>query len=142
VTGAARRPAGRRHRGARRLIAALAVALPAAALALAGCGTADPSGAGWTLAPGAVAPDSPVEGVVVRVETTGLNDFRGFRLRTDQGDVHVFTLGRLENAAEFPPSHLPEHMANADRLRVFFRVEDGALVAYRIEHAYEDGNGH
>lgn len=142
MSGGVRRPAERRVRGVGRPIAALAVALLVAAVALAGCGGADPSGPAWTLAPGAVAPDSPVEGVVVRVETTGLNDFRGFRLRTDQGDVHVFTLGRLENAAEFPPSHLPEHMAAADRLRVFFRLEDGALVAYRIEHAYEDGNGH
>lgn len=125
-----------------RRLAAPLLAMVAAAALLAGCGGPDPSGPGWTLAPGAVAPSSPVEGVVVRVETTGLNDFRGFRLRTDEGDVHVFTLGRLENAAEFPPSHLPEHMANADRLRVFFRVEDEALVAWRIEHAFEDGNGH
>jgi hypothetical protein len=83
------------------------------------------------------APTSPVEGVVVRVETTGLNDFRGFQLRTDTGDVHVFTLGRLENPTEFPPNHLPEHMAAADRLRVSFVAVDGALVVYRIDHAYE-----
>jgi hypothetical protein len=92
------------------------------------------------MAPGASAPTSPVEGVVVRVETTGLNDFRGFQLRTDAGDVHVFTLGRLENATEFPPNHLPEHMAAADRLRVSFEVVDGALVVYRIDHAYEDAS--
>jgi hypothetical protein len=68
------------------------------------------------------------------VETSGLNDFRGFRLRTDDGGIVVFTLGRLENVAEFPPNHLPEHMAASDRLRIWFAPEGDELVVYRMEH--------
>lgn len=131
-----------RHRArVRPLVVALLVLAVAAAVAA--CGAPSGSGVppGSTFAPGRPVPTSPVEGVVVRVETTGLNDFRGFQLRTDTGDVHVFTLGRLENAAEFPPNHLPEHMAAADRLRVSFEVVDGALVVHRIDHAYEDPSG-
>lgn len=103
--------------------------------ALGGCGTA----AGTpSLDPGttpASAPSSPVEGIVVKIDTSGLNDFRGFQLRLDSGHVVPFTLGRLENAVDFPPSHLPEHMAASDRLRVTFTGEGAALVVRRIDHA-------
>ena len=100
---------------------------------LAGCG-----GPAATASPdlGTFAPlTSPVDGIVVKIDTSGLNDFRGFQLRLDSGQVVAFALGRLENATEFPPSHLPEHMAASDRLRVTFMDEGGTLVVHRIDHA-------
>jgi hypothetical protein len=78
---------------------------------------------------------SPVDGIVVKIDTSGLNDFRGFQLRLDSGQVVAFALGRLENATAFPPSHLPEHMAASDRLQVTFADEGGTLVVHRIDHA-------
>jgi len=105
------------------------------ALVVAAC--AEPAASVPSVAPDAtpaIVPASPVEGVVVRVETSGLNDFRGFQLRLDSGEIVVFTLGRLENAAEFPPNHLPEHLAASDRLRIWFVPEGDALVVYRMEH--------
>ena len=86
--------------------------------------------------PGAtIAPESPVAGVVIDVDSRGLDDVRGFTLRSSAGDQLVFTIGELENGDEFPPGHLTEHMAAASPVLVFFRVENGALVAYRIEDA-------
>lgn len=82
-----------------------------------------------------VTPDSPVAGVVVEVDSRGLNDVRSFKLRTNSGDLLTFTMGELENGDEFPPGHLTEHQAAAAPVLVFFREEGGALVAYRIEDA-------
>jgi hypothetical protein len=42
-------------------------------------------------------------------------------------------MGPLENGAAFPPGHLAEHQATAEPVRVSFRLEDGARVAYRID---------
>ena len=78
---------------------------------------------------------SPVDGVVIFVDSGGLSDVRGFRLRTvDEMDVE-FMLGRLENATEFSPSHLAEHMATSTPVRVWFRVSGVDLVVYRLEDA-------
>lgn len=82
-----------------------------------------------------VVPDSPVAGVVTAVESRGLNDVRGFTLRSNAGETLVFVMGDLENADDFPPGHLVEHQAAAAPVLVFFRAENGSLVAYRIEDA-------
>ena len=74
-------------------------------------------------------------GIVIDVESQGLDDVRGFTLRSSAGDQLVFTIGELENGDEFPPAHLTEHMAAASPVLVFFRDENGELVAYRIEDA-------
>jgi hypothetical protein len=87
-------------------------------------------------------PESPVTGLVIGIDRTGLTDVKGFTFRTDEGETLSIRMGRLENEAEFPPSHLAEHMAAGDVLRVYFRVEDGDLLAYRIEHADDDGDSH
>jgi hypothetical protein len=81
------------------------------------------------------APGSPAEGVVVGVTSTGLTEVQGFSIRTRTGERLDFRLGRLENAAEFPPAHLVEHQASAVPVRVFFRLEGEDRVAYRIEDA-------
>lgn len=78
---------------------------------------------------------SPVEGVVTSVDASGLADVRGFVLRTSSGLGFVFVLGTLENATEFSPSHLKEHLATSQPVRVSFRVENGQRVVYRVEDA-------
>jgi hypothetical protein len=85
----------------------------------------------------AATPDvqSPVDGVVIEVDAASLTDVRGFTLRTSSGVAFGFKLGALENATEFSPSHLKEHQATSEPIRVWFRVENGDRVAYRIEDA-------
>jgi len=123
-----------RPRAARGVVARLFATLMATAL-VAGCApgprgdpTADSSGSG---AP----PTSPVEGVIVRVESQGLDQVTSFRLRTSDGDLLDFSIGSLENGDEFPPGHLTEHQATSDPIRVFFRMDGGSLVAIRLEDA-------
>ena len=76
---------------------------------------------------------SPVEGVIVAVDATGLADVRGFTLRTAGGFAVDFTLGLLENPTAFPPGHLAEHLATSAAVVVYFRVESGDRVVYRLE---------
>jgi hypothetical protein len=86
--------------------------------------------------PGAsIIPESPVAGIVIKVDSQGLDDVRGFTLRSSAGDQLEFKIGQLENGDEFPPGHLTEHMAAASPVLVFFRMENGELVAFRIEDA-------
>lgn len=134
----ARGPAPRSARG-------LAVAW-ALVLLLAGCGsgasaTAQNSASAGTPSaarPSAAAsdvPTSPVDGVVLHIDSTGLAAVQGFTLRTPDGHVYAFTLGQLDNGAQFPPGHLAEHQATGSPIRVSFRVEGGRLVVYRLEDA-------
>jgi len=81
------------------------------------------------------APASPVVGVVTKVDSSGLSSVNGFRLRLGDGSTLAFEIGTLENGDEFPPGHLAEHLATASPVEVFFRVENGALVVYRIQDA-------
>jgi hypothetical protein len=78
---------------------------------------------------------SPLSGVVVAVDSAGLDKVAGFTVRLADGTEVPFTIGNLENGAAFPPGHLTEHVVSADPVRVFFRPEGGALVVYRIEDA-------
>jgi hypothetical protein len=79
---------------------------------------------------------SPIDGVVLTIDATGRSQVHGFTLRTAAGETLTFTIGSLENPAEFPPGHLAEHQANAVPVRVSFVVAaDGALVAYRLDDA-------
>ncbi len=74
-------------------------------------------------------------GLVVDVDSAGLTDVRGFTLRTDDGRETTYRIGRLENGTDFPPGHLVEHLATAERVRVFYREESGERVAFRLEDA-------
>ena len=116
-------------RGTRNLLAVLLVAVIAvtggAALILGGAGGAG-SGA---------SPRAYEDGVVVRVEATGLDEVQGFTVRTADGRTVRFRLGVLENGVEFPPGHLVEHQATAQPVRVFYVTEDGEPVAIRLEDA-------
>ena len=79
---------------------------------------------------------SPVEGVVVGVDAAGLGRVSGFTLRPINMPFEFgFALGALENPTEFSPSHLAEHLATSEPVRVFFRLENGGRVVYRLEDA-------
>ncbi len=80
-------------------------------------------------------PASPVAGLVVKVETAGLDQVKGFTLQADTGQELTFVIGKLDNGDEFPPGHLTEHQAAADPILVFFREENGQLVVYHLEDA-------
>ena len=79
--------------------------------------------------------ESPVEGIVIGVDSAGLGDVRGFSVRTSAGQTIPFALGPLENPADFPPGHLADHQATSSPVRVYFRDENGQHVAYRLEDA-------
>jgi len=115
-----------------RRAAAAALLLVAAGLLLAtvaGCGPA-------TASPTPGSPASPIDGVVLAIDSSGLSQVHGFTLRTAAGQVLSFTLGNLENPTAFPPGHLAEHQANALPVRVYFVADgSGALVVYRLEDA-------
>jgi hypothetical protein len=80
-------------------------------------------------------PASPVEGVLVDIDSAGLADVDGFTLRLGDGRTVAFRVGILENGDEFPVGHLAEHLATSAPVRVFFRTEGPDLVVYRVEDA-------
>jgi hypothetical protein len=82
-------------------------------------------------------PASPIDGVVVKVDSTGIGDVRGFTMRVAGGATLDLTLGTLENAAQFAPGHLTEHAATATPVRAYFVVTGGIPVVYRLEDAPE-----
>jgi hypothetical protein len=81
------------------------------------------------------APASPVVGVVIAVDARGLTDVRSFTLRLRDGSRLTFTLDRLENGVQFPPSHLTVHQADGVPVRVTFVVDGNVLAATRLEDA-------
>lgn len=76
-----------------------------------------------------------VDGVIVGVESEGLDRVRGFTLRTGTGATETFTIGTLENPTAFPPGHLVEHQAMARQIRVWYLIEGSTKVAIRLEDA-------
>lgn len=78
---------------------------------------------------------SSVIGVIVGVESEGLDRVRGFSVRTQDGSTVAFSLGTLENGVAFPPGHLVEHQATAQLVRIWYVTEGDAKVAIRIEDA-------
>jgi hypothetical protein len=74
-------------------------------------------------------------GVVVDVDAESLTEVLGFTLRTSDGRTIEFVVGPLENAAEFPPSHLSVHLASGEPVRVTWKQGGPDRVAYRLEDA-------
>ena len=85
--------------------------------------------------PSLLDPPSPLVGVVVSVDTPSLGKVNGFGLRLADGSIVTLKVGVLENPTQFSPSHLLEHEATSLPIRAFYRIEDGAPVAYRLEDA-------
>ena len=114
------RPPGRRLRAA--VVVAAAVAI---ALALAACGTNG--------SPAPSLPGSPLDGVVIHVDSTGLGNVTGFTLRLAGGATVVLSLGTLENATQFAPGHLAEHETTGLPVRAWFVASGGIPIVYRLE---------
>ncbi len=76
-----------------------------------------------------------VDGVIVAIDSEGLDRIRGFSIRTSDGQTIEFVMGILERGAEFPPGHLAEHQATAQPVRVKFTTDDTVRLAVRIEDA-------
>ena len=76
-----------------------------------------------------------IVGVVVGVDSAGLDKVSGFTLRTGAGESLEFDLRDLENGAQFPPGHLQEHQATGGPVRVWYRIANGVRLAIRLEDA-------
>ncbi len=85
--------------------------------------------------PSPSAADQSVRGVIVGIESEGLDRIRSFELRTDDGQTLAFDIGVLETAGAFPPGHLAEHQATAQPVRVWYERQGDANVAVRLEDA-------
>lgn len=110
--------------------------MAAAAIACAPASTSSDSIHGDPTAP--PLPPSPVTGIVVEVTAMGLGEVERFNLRLPEGTTIVLQLGLLENAREFPPSHLAEHQATSSPVRAYYRVGvNGDPEVYRLEDADE-----
>ena len=118
------------------VLVAIVAVTGGAALLLGGGGGPIPT-APPTSAPssGGVTPASPVSGVIVAVDSRGLDDIRAFSLRTGDGTILEFDLREMRDTAAFPLGHLAEHQATAEPVRVSFRDEDGVLIATAIDDA-------
>ncbi len=81
-------------------------------------------------------PASPVEGIVVAVSSPRLGQVTSFELRVEHGLSFQFAVGTLENPTEFPLSHLADHQATSQPVRVYFRTENGGVhTVFRLEDA-------
>jgi hypothetical protein len=109
-----------------RAAAGLVVRSTFAAAIVAGCGPMD--------LPTTPTITSPVDGAIIAIDSAGLTDVRGFTLRSG-GVAYEFALGPLENPTAFPPGHLAEHQATSSPVRVYFRLDGGRRIAYRLEDA-------
>ena len=74
-------------------------------------------------------------GVVIAVDSQSLTNVTGFSIRTADGRTVAFKLGQLENASEFAPGHLNEHIATAVPVLVTYQDVNGAKVVVRLEDA-------
>jgi hypothetical protein len=74
-----------------------------------------------------------VDGIVVGIDSAGLGDVRGFRLRTADGRTLTFDLSADRNGAQFPPGHLGEHLATAAPVRVWYEGSGDQLKALWLE---------
>jgi hypothetical protein len=76
-----------------------------------------------------------IDGLIVGVDSAGLDKVSGFTLRTGAGESLIFDLRALENGAQFPPGHLVEHQATGQPVRVWYRTGNGVRLAIRLEDA-------
>jgi hypothetical protein len=86
---------------------------------------------------GAVSQIQTVEGIVVEVVSDSPVAIEAFTLRTEQGEQLHFSLGGEDfGHGTFPATHLREHQALAQPVRVSYRSESGgANVVVRLEDA-------
>jgi hypothetical protein len=74
-------------------------------------------------------------GIVVAVHATSLSNVEGFTIRTADGRNVDFQMGKIENATQFAPGHLAEHMVTLIPVRVTYVDGANGPVAVRLEDA-------
>jgi hypothetical protein len=82
--------------------------------------------------PPAAPPSHTIRGVLVDVESRGLQQLDRFSIRTDSGEELTFTPAPNFNQGELhamTPGHMRQHMALADPVTVTYRDDGGHLVA-------------
>lgn len=82
---------------------------------------------------GSVSDPASIDGVIIGVDSEGLDRVRGFTLRTAEGRALEFLVGTVYEG--FPPGHLVEHQATAQPVRVWYQVDGEARIAVRLEDA-------
>jgi hypothetical protein len=78
-------------------------------------------------------PPDEIAGVVVDVEAEGLGHVTSFDVRSEGTSYEIF----IDPGAtySFPPSHLSDHLASSEPVRVGLTERDGRLYATSIEDA-------
>jgi hypothetical protein len=112
--------------------AAFAALLLVVVIGCAGAASSSPTG---PPRPVGNAPASPVAGVIIGIESSGLNGVHAFSLRTSTGTILRLTLGNLDDPTQFPPGHLAEHQLTGLPVLVFFTVDGPNMVVYHLEDA-------
>jgi hypothetical protein len=82
--------------------------------------------------PPAAAQTQTARGVLLDVESPGIQQVDSFTLRTDDGQLLSFVTAPDFNAGMshlMTPGHMRQHMALADPVVVMYREENGKLVA-------------
>lgn len=96
--------------------------------------------AGASILAGCESGTETARGVVVAVDAPTATDVRGFTLRTNDGTLLTFRVGRLELVGDaFPAAHLREHLRTLVPIVVVYRLEDGERIAVRLADAPADG---
>jgi hypothetical protein len=97
---------------------------------------------GLAVVNGAVAPGERTEtGWVTELDDRSLTEVAGFTLRTADGRLVEFTVGRLTiDATSFPAGHLREHRLLNAPVIVTYREDSGSRVAVRLQDAPVDGD--
>jgi hypothetical protein len=72
-----------------------------------------------------------VTGVVVEIESRGLNEVQSFTVKSGDRRVKIFVEGDTQFA--FTPSHLNEHRATGEPVAVEVDRRDGDLVALSVQ---------
>jgi hypothetical protein len=117
--------------GSRRVPSRLALAVAVIGLTIVGLAAA--TGA---LSPG----DRTDTGWVTTIDDRSLTDVAGFTLRTADGRLLDFDVGRLTlDATSFPAGHLREHRLLNQPVVVTYREESGVRVAVRLQDAPSEG---
>lgn len=78
-----------------------------------------------------------VEGVILDVQSSSLTELDSFTVRSNDGETLVFVPdpdAPLDPEEGLFPGHLQGHMQAAEQVTVYYREEDGTLVAVRLEH--------
>ena len=78
-----------------------------------------------------------MSGIVVKVDSGGVGQVRGFTLLSEDGALTAFVVdgGVPFDGGAFPPDHLWEHMAMVEGIAVAYRTEGDRRIVLRLTDA-------